>query len=180
MSLRIRHSLIVIFVFYLLDGARTGPLPDSMPDPEESAGLFEGDMILSDSQVSVLGAGGGIQGRNGLIQETRRWPDGIVYYKITGDFGELIMFMPVELQRGPIRTYYLLHIDSYLLNKYLNSGSSITTTNSVGSIKEKSRFSMNNHENNSCPTSTCYRNISNIIYFKKSTPRRSVRRRYFL
>lgn len=120
MSLRIRHSLIVIFVFYLLEGARTGPLPDSIPDPEESAGLFEGDMVLSDSQLSVLRAGGGIQGRNGLIQETRRWPDGIVYYKITGDFGEFIMFMTGEVQRG-----------SYLLNKYLNSGSSVTPTNSV-------------------------------------------------
>ncbi|XP_053959335.1 seminal metalloprotease 1-like [Anastrepha ludens] len=55
-----------------------------LADPEEAAGMFEGDMMLSPGQERMLESG--IQGRNGLIDETKRWPNGVVYYKVVGDF----------------------------------------------------------------------------------------------
>ncbi|XP_067625968.1 seminal metalloprotease 1-like [Eurosta solidaginis] len=46
----------------------------SEDDPELTAGYFEGDMVIDDTD------------RNGLKQETRRWPNNIVYYKINDNF----------------------------------------------------------------------------------------------
>lgn len=46
-------------------------------DPELTAGYFEGDIVLDP------------QGRNGLINETYRWPDNIVYYFINSNIGDM-------------------------------------------------------------------------------------------
>ncbi|XP_037960896.1 seminal metalloprotease 1-like [Teleopsis dalmanni] len=53
-------------------------------DPEEAAGMVEGDMMLTDEQILFLHSP--IRGRNGLIAETKRWPNRLVYYKIIGNF----------------------------------------------------------------------------------------------
>ena len=51
-------------------------------NPEELGGFFEGDMDLSDEQFLEL------RSRNGYISKTRRWPNKLVYYKISPDFGK--------------------------------------------------------------------------------------------
>ncbi|XP_054083578.1 seminal metalloprotease 1 [Zeugodacus cucurbitae] len=56
----------------------------TLQDAEESAGMFEGDMILTEAQERLLRSTQ--QGRNGLVDETKRWPNRVVYYKIVGDF----------------------------------------------------------------------------------------------
>lgn len=45
------------------------------PDPELTGGYFEGDM-----EIEVT--------RNGLIAERKKWPNGVVYYKIDEVFGK--------------------------------------------------------------------------------------------
>ncbi|XP_061401155.1 seminal metalloprotease 1-like [Musca vetustissima] len=75
--------LIVVFEFEVVQG---NPLPATTLDPEESAGFVEGDMVLSDTQLRLIKGSSKVQGRNGLIDENKRWPDAIVYYKIVGDF----------------------------------------------------------------------------------------------
>lgn len=57
----------------------------TLQDAEEIAGMFEGDMILTADQERLLRDQ--LQGRNGLVDETKRWPNRIVYYQIVGDFG---------------------------------------------------------------------------------------------
>ncbi|XP_068140017.1 seminal metalloprotease 1-like [Drosophila tropicalis] len=61
------------------------PLPLPVLDPEEAGGFFEGDMQLTPEQ-ELARKGGFIQGRNGLIDEKKRWPDNVVIYKISDDF----------------------------------------------------------------------------------------------
>lgn len=45
------------------------------PDPELTGGYFEGDM-----EIEIT--------RNGLLAERKRWPNGVVYYKIDEIFGK--------------------------------------------------------------------------------------------
>uniref|UniRef100_A0A182JMN1 Uncharacterized protein n=2 Tax=Anopheles atroparvus TaxID=41427 RepID=A0A182JMN1_ANOAO len=44
---------------------------------EEWSGQFEGDMVLDEEQLDIVR-----NKRNGLIAQTRHWPNGIVYYYI--------------------------------------------------------------------------------------------------
>jgi len=48
------------------------------------AGQFEGDMILTESQLRQLNDSS--SERNGLLDETTRWPEGKIPYVITNDF----------------------------------------------------------------------------------------------
>lgn len=48
----------------------------SVEDPEQTAGYFQGDMKMR------------INGRNGLKDSTSYWPNRIVYFNVTEDFGE--------------------------------------------------------------------------------------------
>ncbi|XP_073822518.1 seminal metalloprotease 1-like [Musca autumnalis] len=87
MSLRLNLTLFLISIAVLCGEMVEGnPLPTTILDPEESAGFVEGDMLLSDTQLRILKGSTKLQGRNGLVDETKRWPDGIVYYKFVGDF----------------------------------------------------------------------------------------------
>lgn len=55
-------------------------------DPELAGGFFEGDLDLTeDQQVQLLSP---IEGRNGLINTERRWPDRTVYFKVTEELGK--------------------------------------------------------------------------------------------
>lgn len=65
----------ICLVLALMKGCSAAPAVPDETDPELIGGYFEGDMILN-------------EGRNGLIDETFRWPNGIVYYYINSDFGE--------------------------------------------------------------------------------------------
>ncbi|XP_004537802.1 seminal metalloprotease 1 [Ceratitis capitata] len=78
-------NLIWPILYILINANSTYGNPISTAiDPELSAGMFEGDMILTPAQESMLR--GGDLGRNGLVDETKRWPNAVVYYKIVGDF----------------------------------------------------------------------------------------------
>lgn len=73
-------------ILLMISCINAGPLRQEEIDPEISAGKFEGDMILTEEQVRALTLK--IQGRNGLVDESKRWPNNIVYYKIVGNFGK--------------------------------------------------------------------------------------------
>lgn len=74
-----------IFGSLLSTNPTCGMPVSTLLDAEEIAGMFEGDMILTADQERLLRSP--LQGRNGLVDETKRWPNRIVYYKIVGDFG---------------------------------------------------------------------------------------------
>ncbi|XP_017857059.1 PREDICTED: zinc metalloproteinase nas-4-like [Drosophila arizonae] len=65
----------IFLVLVLMKSCYAAPVVPDETDPELIGGYFEGDMILN-------------EGRNGLIDETFRWPNGIVYYYINSDFDQ--------------------------------------------------------------------------------------------
>uniref|UniRef100_A0A0K8URH9 Metalloendopeptidase n=1 Tax=Bactrocera latifrons TaxID=174628 RepID=A0A0K8URH9_BACLA len=73
-----------IFGVLLSANLACGKPISTLLDAEEIAGMFEGDMVLTADQERLLRSP--LQGRNGLVNETKRWPNRIVYYKIVGDF----------------------------------------------------------------------------------------------
>uniref|UniRef100_A0A1I8QC97 Metalloendopeptidase n=1 Tax=Stomoxys calcitrans TaxID=35570 RepID=A0A1I8QC97_STOCA len=86
MSFDLRFVFSSFCLTILLGAAMASPLPAVFVDAEEAAGQFEGDMVLNEEQLSVLQGNADIQGRNGIISETRRWPNNVVHYKLVGDF----------------------------------------------------------------------------------------------
>uniref|UniRef100_A0A0A1XJ49 Metalloendopeptidase n=1 Tax=Zeugodacus cucurbitae TaxID=28588 RepID=A0A0A1XJ49_ZEUCU len=61
-----------VVLFAVLGTSLAVPLRSTVDeDPELIAGYFQGDIVLEQTQ------------RNGLRNETRRWPDNIVYYKFS-------------------------------------------------------------------------------------------------
>lgn len=52
--------------------------PESKENPEELSDYEQGDILIPRPII----------GRNGLIQESFRWPDGIIKYEIFGDFSK--------------------------------------------------------------------------------------------
>ncbi|XP_023293397.2 seminal metalloprotease 1 [Lucilia cuprina] len=84
------HSVYIIFAVLLLISLfeiNALPLIKNNIDPEISSGQFEGDMLLTPEQLNDLtNSFPKIQGRNGLVSPTYRWPNNIVYYKIVGNF----------------------------------------------------------------------------------------------
>lgn len=68
---------MVLFVFALAKGLSAAPAVREESDPELTAGYFQGDIILSQHE------------RNGMIDETYRWPDRTVYYFINSYIGEI-------------------------------------------------------------------------------------------
>jgi hypothetical protein len=55
---------------------------------EELSGQFQGDIVMSQTEIDAL-VGGGRNGRTGLIDTTYRWTDNIVPYTIKEeDFSE--------------------------------------------------------------------------------------------
>lgn len=69
---------IVLLVFTFTKDLSAAPTATRVEtDPELTAGYTEGDMILGEE-------------RNGLINETYRWPDRIVYYYINSYIGKIL------------------------------------------------------------------------------------------
>lgn len=71
---------ILLLAFAFIEGLSAAPAASVTrveTDPELTAGYFEGDIVLDP------------QGRNGLINETYRWPDNTVYYFINSNIGEI-------------------------------------------------------------------------------------------
>lgn len=66
----------ILLVLVVMKSCSAAPAARVETDPELTAGYTEGDMILGD------------QNRNGLINETYRWPDRIVYYFINSYIGK--------------------------------------------------------------------------------------------
>lgn len=52
----------------------------SSVDPIELAGLFEGDIVLSDDGMNGNG------GKNGITDPSRKWPGGVVPYTISNSY----------------------------------------------------------------------------------------------
>lgn len=52
----------------------------SLENPEELGSYFEGDIILQ------------LNGKNGLVEEVFRWPNGVVPFEIKGTFGESLIY----------------------------------------------------------------------------------------
>jgi hypothetical protein len=48
-------------------------------NPEEQGNYFEGDIIIN------------MEGRNGVILATQKWPNGKIPYEIVGSFSELLL-----------------------------------------------------------------------------------------
>ncbi|KAL5279610.1 hypothetical protein ACFFRR_003911 [Megaselia abdita] len=55
-------------------------------DPEYAGGFFEGDLDLTEDQQKQLFSP--IEGRNGLLNLKRRWPNNTVHFKITEEFDD--------------------------------------------------------------------------------------------
>lgn len=74
---------ILLLAFAFLEGLSAAPAAGVTrveTDPELTAGYFEGDIVLD------------AQGRNGLINQTYRWPDNTVYYFINSNIGEILIW----------------------------------------------------------------------------------------
>ncbi|KAM7351641.1 seminal metalloprotease 1-like [Cochliomyia hominivorax] len=85
--LRCSYTIFAIFIGLSCVKVQAAPLLKPISDAELMSGQYEGDMILTEDQLRLLtNPVTKIQGRNGLIAETKRWPDRIVYYKIVGNF----------------------------------------------------------------------------------------------
>lgn len=75
--MRVLPILLLAFTFIKgLSAAPAAGVTRVETDPELTAGYFEGDIVLD------------AQGRNGLINQTYRWPDNTVYYFINSYIGE--------------------------------------------------------------------------------------------
>ncbi|KAG5677777.1 hypothetical protein PVAND_007508 [Polypedilum vanderplanki] len=94
----IKIICICTFAILALNSVRSLPMPDYVvpntpenlerlknlgPDDlaEELSGQFEGDMVMSPSEIAQL-IGGNKNGKTGLIAERFRWPDNIIPYTI--------------------------------------------------------------------------------------------------
>ncbi|ALC39807.1 CG15255 [Drosophila busckii] len=77
-----QFSSLLLSVALLVCACQALPLPEL--DAEEAAGLAEGDMQLTSQQQQALLAAP--QGRNGLLDMSKRWPSNLVIYKISEDF----------------------------------------------------------------------------------------------
>ncbi|XP_065357456.1 seminal metalloprotease 1 [Calliphora vicina] len=79
--------IVFILFGFLVALINAVPIVKRDLDPELMAGQFEGDMLLTEEQLrSITNPFSKIQGRNGLVDESKRWPNNIVYYKIVGNF----------------------------------------------------------------------------------------------
>lgn len=84
-SVNMRVFPVVLFVFTLAKSLSAAPATAAAAavrgesDPELTAGYFQGDIILSQHE------------RNGMTDETYRWPDRTVYYFINSYIGEISM-----------------------------------------------------------------------------------------
>ncbi|KAH8378320.1 hypothetical protein KR093_010743 [Drosophila rubida] len=96
-------SIVLLLLAFAKDltAAPAAPAARVETDPELTAGYTEGDMILS-------------QQRNGLINETYRWPDRIVYYFINS-------YIDQEHRNHIIRGIRLLEASSCLIFKEATS-----------------------------------------------------------
>ncbi|XP_030384426.1 seminal metalloprotease 1 [Scaptodrosophila lebanonensis] len=77
--------LFLLLSLMLRSGVQAAPRLHSSSntiDPEEAAGLVEGDMKLNEYEQQDM------QGRNGLIAAEKRWPNNLVIYKISEDFDD--------------------------------------------------------------------------------------------
>uniref|UniRef100_A0A034WHW1 Metalloendopeptidase n=1 Tax=Bactrocera dorsalis TaxID=27457 RepID=A0A034WHW1_BACDO len=99
-------------------------------DPELTAGYFEGDIVLEANQ------------RNGLRNETKRWPDNLVYYKFSEGFfdndhkNHILRGMKIVEEVSCIRFKEATEDQSYYINITGSSGgcfSSVGWANGVRS-----------------------------------------------
>lgn len=75
-----RITLCFLLLVCLCLGTLAAPLINRLleePDPELTAGYFQGDMEIDFE-------------RNGELSETVHWPNATVYYKIDEEFGKTI------------------------------------------------------------------------------------------
>lgn len=77
-NMRVLPVIFVIALAKCLSAAPAAVAARVETDPELSAGYFQGDIILSQRE------------RNGMINESYRWPDRIVYYFINSYIGEIL------------------------------------------------------------------------------------------
>ena len=86
-------TILVTFILCLslIDDVFGTPITgfQSEKNPEESAGYFEGDIILNPLQKSfLLQQKFGKQSRNGIVLNSKFWPNATVPYKFNNTFSK--------------------------------------------------------------------------------------------
>lgn len=77
-NMRVLPVVILVIAFAKgLSAAPAAVVARAETDPELTAGYFQGDMILDQRE------------RNGMIDESYRWPNRVVYYFINSYIGKI-------------------------------------------------------------------------------------------
>lgn len=84
MVIRVKMNKLCVFLA-ILAVAHAFPTNTWEEDPELSGGFFQGDLDLNEEQQQQLSSP--IDGRNGLTNLNRRWPNNTVYFKVTEELG---------------------------------------------------------------------------------------------
>lgn len=90
-------TLVTLFLFInLINDVFGTPVPvfQSAKNPEESAGYFEGDIILNPLQKSfLLQRKFGMQSRNGIVLSSKFWPNATIPYQFNNTFSKYLLWV---------------------------------------------------------------------------------------